>query len=557
MIHQVLVPPVPPSPGTESQPEIKLRVAEFGDGYQQATRDGINHIRERANLRWEKLTDDQATELYAYFKTMGGDQPFFYKLTGDASATFWTCAEWSKSRSTPRTVSANLKETFQPTTGLAFANSFLGWRDYFRGVGVQTEAFVMDFVRGHYFVKGQGGSTSLSDFLSALGGAYARASAGNYFTSAGNLVSAGNDVPRFDYDPVGLTFNGLLMEGARTNSLRNNTMQGAVVGAFGTLPTNWSGTTSANSINRSVIGTGTENGIDYIDVRFLGTSSGSGSLLVVFESSIQIVAASGQTWTASAYCKLAGGSMTGVSQVALSINGANGGSTLEASVTPFTPNVGPLRAQRQRVVRTLSNGATTRIFSLLQLSFNAASAIDITLRIGLPQLEQGASASSPIKTSTVAVSRAADNMQLPTATFLGAANTMLSEVILGEASSVFWQIHTGSDANNIRLAQSSGVLQGTIVTASAGQAGFGANFVVGLPTKVGYAWATNDIAYVADGGDVTTDTLAALAPAYTTLQLGNNNIVGASNANGHLRRLVMWSYRVPNAILKSLSALSL
>jgi hypothetical protein len=51
---------------------------------------------------------------------------------------------------------------------------------------------------------------------------FTRASAANYFNSAGVLTSATTNEPRFDYDPVTLVSKGLLVEVARTNLLLNS-----------------------------------------------------------------------------------------------------------------------------------------------------------------------------------------------------------------------------------------------------------------------------------------------------------------------------------------------
>ena len=51
---------------------------------------------------------------------------------------------------------------------------------------------------------------------------FVRASAANYFNSAGVLTSATTNEPRFDYDPVTLESKGLLVEVARTNLLLNS-----------------------------------------------------------------------------------------------------------------------------------------------------------------------------------------------------------------------------------------------------------------------------------------------------------------------------------------------
>ena len=58
-----------------------------------------------------------------------------------------------------------------------------------------------------------------------------RASSATYINSIGNLVTAGNNVARIDYNFSTGVSNGLLIEQSSTNLIRNNTMVGAVVTA--------------------------------------------------------------------------------------------------------------------------------------------------------------------------------------------------------------------------------------------------------------------------------------------------------------------------------------
>ena len=61
---------------------------------------------------------------------------------------------------------------------------------------------------------------------------FTRASSGWYYNSSGILTQAANNVPRFDYNPLTLALNGLLIEQQSTNLVKNNSMVGAVVGTM-------------------------------------------------------------------------------------------------------------------------------------------------------------------------------------------------------------------------------------------------------------------------------------------------------------------------------------
>lgn len=87
-------PSIAPSPGTMHRPQLKIRQADFGDGYSQPTPDGINHIRQVIELRWDVLEAFEKAEIIAFFERHQGTRPFHYQVPGDCRRT-WTCADWS------------------------------------------------------------------------------------------------------------------------------------------------------------------------------------------------------------------------------------------------------------------------------------------------------------------------------------------------------------------------------------------------------------------------------------------------------------------------------
>lgn len=105
-------PPVAPSPGTKHTPKINLAKSEFGDGYTQATPNGLNHVAYAIDLRWDALTQEQFTTIREFFEGQGGYRPFFFQPRGFDAVKKWTAPAWSGSDSTPWTFEVKLQEWF-------------------------------------------------------------------------------------------------------------------------------------------------------------------------------------------------------------------------------------------------------------------------------------------------------------------------------------------------------------------------------------------------------------------------------------------------------------
>jgi hypothetical protein len=378
-----------------------------------------------------------------------------------------------------------------------------------------------------------------------------------------NPVAAPSSVayygPRFDYDPTTLQPLGLLIEEQRTNSLRNSTGAGAVVGAPGTAPTNWVVSTGAG-ITRQLAGFGVENGIAYIDYRFSGTGSVVSD--TQFDGGSVISASSGQAWTNSVYCRLAGGSLTNITLTQIIAENNIAGGFLAASTQNITPTSSGLETQRYALTRTLNNALTS--FTTASLRVTSAGEIDITIRIGLPQLELGAFATSVIPTTTAAATRAAD-----VATMIGdnfsdwysaTAGTLFAtaSVMYGVGTAIdgvaSLDDNTSSNRIQIRRNSTNQIPSGVVVaggteffnTGATGATAVAANAIF----SIGLAYDTNNTIFGDRGLLSTVDTSVTL-PTVTQLQIGNGASIAA--LNGRISRLVYYPRRLANTELQSLT----
>ena len=399
------------------------------------------------------------------------------------------------------------------------------------------------------------GATTLDPLIT-----FTRASSATYFDSAGVLQSAAINAPRLDYNPATLAARGLLIEEQRTNSIRNNTMQGAVAGTPGTLPTNWFTFTVLTGLTSQVVGTGTENGITYIDFRLSGTPSSAGTYLFGPEQSTAVAASNGQNWTTSSYVKLASGSLTGVS-FELVVTERSAGGELARSSQAFTPTSATLSSQRITVTRTNNNASTA--FELPFVQFNlTGAAIDITLRIGLPQLEQGAFATSVIPTTTTALTRNADVASVNTLTpwFNSVQGTIFAEFLRSTtpAASTFPQfvnIDDGTINNRLALFTNSSrslsaqvAIGGVFTSLTTGQ-----TWTEGTTAKLALAYQALNHAASANGSSPVSNTAVNVPSGLTALRLGEQASSGAA-MNGWLRRITYYPRRLSNAELQSITA---
>lgn len=237
----------------------------------------------------------------------------------------------------------------------------------------------------------------LTVFNSANTNQFSRNSPGTYFDYTGTLQTAANNQVRIGYNPATLTSVGVLLEPQRTNVIRNPRLEGAVIS--GSLPTNWSTASQPPGSTGIITGIGVENGLNYIDFRITGNSSG-GAYTVRFDTNGNPMAnaISGQTWTGSCYVKLISGTMANITNVQLISPELS--STLTGLLTHSGPVVIPTGSalSSQPLVYTFTTTQPTCTYINLDFAVNliASTTANATFRISGPQLELGNTVTSLI-----------------------------------------------------------------------------------------------------------------------------------------------------------------
>ena len=230
--------------------------------------------------------------------------------------------------------------------------------------------------------------------------ACSRATSAYVDTKGGVWIFHPSDMPR-------VSDKGLLIEPEATNHIRTNSMWGAVIGTPGTLPPNWS-INNPLVLGTEVVGFGRgSNGADYIDIRVFGTAASDGVVEITFDT---IAATIGQTWTASAFVKLAAGSLgdIGTTSLVLTENNAELIGTAVDS-TDFTLTSAMTRMQ---CTHTNISASTVHVLPFLRIDVAAGGVVDVTVRIAWPQCELGTVATSPIPTRNAPATRASDIVSL-------------------------------------------------------------------------------------------------------------------------------------------------
>ena len=104
-----------PDYGSLEQHRPRVRVAQFGDGYQQRSADGINTDAATWNLTFSNRSDSEASAIKTFLAARAGLEAFDWTPPGGLSALKWICSTW---QSTPvnfgaTTITATFTQVFE------------------------------------------------------------------------------------------------------------------------------------------------------------------------------------------------------------------------------------------------------------------------------------------------------------------------------------------------------------------------------------------------------------------------------------------------------------
>jgi hypothetical protein len=88
-------PSIAPTYGAQKTSQPRVRTTQFGDGYSQRIRFGLNTNPKSWSLTWE-VSETDADTIETFLDARGGAESFDWTPPGGESAAKWICQQWNK-----------------------------------------------------------------------------------------------------------------------------------------------------------------------------------------------------------------------------------------------------------------------------------------------------------------------------------------------------------------------------------------------------------------------------------------------------------------------------
>jgi len=116
MATPTFVPPYEPDTQSASPNQPRINEANFGDGYSQRTRDGLNARQDKPTWHWSALSVAEYEAMDAFFGALGGADPFWWTPPDEAMPKKFVCKKWDKGfpAGGRRSLTATFEQVFDP-----------------------------------------------------------------------------------------------------------------------------------------------------------------------------------------------------------------------------------------------------------------------------------------------------------------------------------------------------------------------------------------------------------------------------------------------------------
>lgn len=390
----------------------------------------------------------------------------------------------------------------------------------------------LDFVnnRGYAFGRGIASATSLIEFT--------RSTTELYTNSAGVLATAAVNEPVRDFDPVTLLCNGLAVWEPRTNViLRSDDMTNATVWSVGAgLANFFVATTDSLPAPDGAVG---------LVAKFVTAATTAQGL---FARQTGLSMAAGQ-WATALYVYVP--TQSGVTNWGLTNDFADAESSYSGVQTVFD------RWVRVSMVTTLAATRTVLDYNIVRNGVAPTNGDGFTFYTVAADVQAGAFITPHIPTLGSQVTRAGDTGLMTGVNFSSWYN-QVEGLFFAEfdamglyASGAQYIVSAGtSGTNEIRLRYVNAAIAAQIHNASGETFALTAAASVDTVYKLALGYKTNDAAASLNGSVAVTDTNVALPLAANALSIGSQQTGNAFYLNGHIKRLLFFPVRPPNATVQ-------
>ena len=110
-------PAITASYGAQKSSKPVVRTTQFGDGYEQRTRFGLNQNPKEWSLTWQNITEANADTIETFLDARAADGASFDWTPPDTATSYkWVCQQWDKT--IPyigrATITATFRQVFEP-----------------------------------------------------------------------------------------------------------------------------------------------------------------------------------------------------------------------------------------------------------------------------------------------------------------------------------------------------------------------------------------------------------------------------------------------------------